>query len=284
MKKVYDAETLKRLKKAELNILKDFDNICKKYEIHYFLVGGSLLGAIRHGGFIPWDDDIDVGMTREEYNKFFKVMPKELGKDYILATPTNYSGYCGAIIKLMRKNTKFIPEFCTEMKCDLGIHIDIFVWDNLCDKRAGAWFQIKAARILSQLIFLCGSSKPEIPGKGIQKFILQNICRMMHFVLNRIPDSEKKLYRCFEKVSKKENNKTTKYITSFQTHDPYKHTYHKQDLIPYTQKNFEGFNASVQNNYKENLYRCFGSNYMSLPPKELRVNHCAEVIDFGDIY
>lgn len=149
MQKEYDSETLKRLQRAELDILMEFDRVCEKHGIFYFLYGGSLLGAIRHKGFIPWDDDIDIGMTRENYDKFVKVMPKELGNNYILATPLSHTGYCSAIIKLMRKGTKFVPGASTEMKCELGIHIDIFVWDNLCGRMLGAWLQIKTARILS---------------------------------------------------------------------------------------------------------------------------------------
>lgn len=284
MRKTYDTEILKRLQQAELSILKDFDRVCRQHKIHYFLCGGSLLGAIRHKGFIPWDDDIDVGMTREDYDNFAEIITKELGRNYILSTPEKYSGYCGTVIKLMRKNTKFIPEFSAEMECTLGIHIDIFVWDNLCDRKLGAWVQIKTSRILSRLIFLCGSSKPEIPGKGIMKFILQGICKIIHLILKIIPNSEKKLYKCFEQISKLENHKNTRYITSFQTQNPYKHIFHKQDLSPYRRKPFQGFSASVQNNYRKYLYRCFGSDYMILPPTEQRVNHCAEVIEFGDIY
>lgn len=284
MLKEYEPETLKRVQNAELSILKDFDRVCNQHGIRYFLVAGSLLGAIRHKGFIPWDDDLDIGMTRENYEKFTKIVSKELGDDYILATPEKHSGYCGAVIKLMRRNTKFIPAFSVEMKCDLGIYIDIFVWDNFCDKRIGAWLQVKEARVLSQLIFLCGSSKPEIPYRGILKISMKSICKLMHFVFGKIPNIEKKFYKCFEMVSKRENHRETKYITCFQMQNPYKNICKKQDLIPYLRKPFENFSVSVSNNYEENLILYFGSDYMSLPPKEMRINHCAEIIDFGNIY
>ena len=284
MRKEYDLEILKRLQKAELSILMDFDKVCEQYGIHYFLYGGSLLGAIRHKGFIPWDDDMDIGMTREDYDRFVKIMPKELGKEYILATPMSHSNYCSTVIKLMRKDTKFIPGFSTEMKCELGIHIDIFVWDNLCDKKLGALIQIKIARVLSQLIFLCGSSRPIIPYKGIIKIILKHICKLIHIILIIIPESEKKLYKFFEWMSKKENSKNTKYIISFQSQNPHRCIYQKRKLSPYIKKSFEEYSAYVPNNYKANLRACFGADFMKLPPEEKRINHCAEVIDFGEIY
>ena len=66
----YDEETLKKLQAIELEILKDFNDLCDKYDIDYFGCGGTAIGAVRHGGFIPWDDDIDVGLLRKDYEKF----------------------------------------------------------------------------------------------------------------------------------------------------------------------------------------------------------------------
>ena len=68
--RAYDNETLNKLHEVETKILDDFVNICRKYDLNYFLVGGTLLGAVRHQGFIPWDDEIDVGMPRKDYDKF----------------------------------------------------------------------------------------------------------------------------------------------------------------------------------------------------------------------
>ena len=71
--KAYDEETLQRLQRTELKILKEFDTLCRENGIRYFGCGGTAIGAVRHGGFIPWDDDIDVGMLRRDYERFLKV-------------------------------------------------------------------------------------------------------------------------------------------------------------------------------------------------------------------
>ena len=80
----YSADELDMIQKLELKILKEIIRICKKENIEYFLIGGSALGAIRHGGFIPWDDDIDVGMTRENYDNFLRVAEQYLGEEFFL--------------------------------------------------------------------------------------------------------------------------------------------------------------------------------------------------------
>ena len=82
----YDSEILKKLQKTELEILKDFVKICDKYHLPYFATGGTAIGALRHQGFIPWDDDIDVCMLRKDYEKFMEVAPQEMGDRYAFMT------------------------------------------------------------------------------------------------------------------------------------------------------------------------------------------------------
>ena len=80
--KRYKPEVLKKLHTVQLKMLKDFSEVCDKYEIPYFVVYGTAIGAVRHHGFIPWDDDIDVAMLRVDYNKFFEIFENEMGDEY----------------------------------------------------------------------------------------------------------------------------------------------------------------------------------------------------------
>ena len=75
----YDPEILKQLHQVQVEILKDFSSVCEKYSLPYFAVYGTAIGAVRHGGFIPWDDDIDIGMLREDYDKVFSSFSKRVG-------------------------------------------------------------------------------------------------------------------------------------------------------------------------------------------------------------
>ena len=83
----YDPKVLDKLHRLQIEMLNDLDSICKKHDIHYFAVFGTALGAVRHHGFIPWDDDIDVAMLREDYDRFLEIVTVEMGEKYQIMTP-----------------------------------------------------------------------------------------------------------------------------------------------------------------------------------------------------
>ena len=130
-KRTYEPEVLKRLQQTELEILKDFASVCDKYKLPYFVVYGTAIGAVRHHGFIPWDDDTDVAMLRKDYDRFLEVVDQELGDKYKILTPEIDKNYAGSVTHLQRKGTKFVPEFSKDLKCDMCIDLDIFPLDHV---------------------------------------------------------------------------------------------------------------------------------------------------------
>ena len=102
---------VKKVQQTQLTMLNEFDRICKKNELNYFFTGGTLLGAVRHKGFIPWDDDIDVGMLRKDFNKFIKCCKKDLGDDYILESYHTSNKSWRLYMKIRLKDTIFIQEY-----------------------------------------------------------------------------------------------------------------------------------------------------------------------------
>lgn len=115
----YISGVMKRYWAAQMEILMDVAKVCEKYNIKWFADYGSLLGAARHGGFIPWDDDLDINMPRHDYEKFIAVMHEELGEFYPQSNNVDYS-----FLKIYKKDTIF-KEVFNDMSCD-GIWIDIF--------------------------------------------------------------------------------------------------------------------------------------------------------------
>lgn len=280
MYKEYEKKELDTLKKAELLIVQDFANVCRKHDIEWFAIGGSVIGAVRHNGFIPWDDDFDLGMLREDYNHFLSVWECELGDRYHLATPETDKKYSSPVVKLMRKGTRFVPEYLINSKAELGIHIDIFVYDNYTnDERSKK--QIKKARIIDQLLFLRGSGNPNIPLKGMKRLLASGACKFIHFLMVIFQISPKWLYKRLEKESKKYNAEKTEFVTTYQ--DPYIHDSRLacSEIKPVVYKKFENIEIPIPNEYMRILERYYGDGVMELPPLEKRVNHAPEIIEFG---
>lgn len=116
----------RQLQLTELEMLEYFDSICKKHNIKYYLVAGTALGAIRHKGFIPWDDDIDVGILRKDYKRFLKVAAMEFDERFFLQTYKTDAQYHLPYAKLRRNDTLFVEPDITDLHMHHGIFIDIF--------------------------------------------------------------------------------------------------------------------------------------------------------------
>lgn len=129
---------VKDVQKVLLSMLKDIDVVCKKHDIPYWLTGGSALGAVRHKGFIPWDDDADIGMMREDYEHFLRVA-HELGDGYVTHS-YEVNKKCNVLVPMkVRKKHTYCEEFNVLLKnkcsdCD-GLFIDIFVMDYISNNR-----------------------------------------------------------------------------------------------------------------------------------------------------
>lgn len=281
MVKQYDDTTLKKLQAVEVSILKDIIKVCNKFGIEYFIMYGSLIGAIRHHGFIPWDDDVDISMFRDDYEKFVQVFDKELGEKYNLATPLRKKGYASAIIKVEKKGTTFISAYSKDMKCEQGIFVDIFVYDKVSSNKRIYRSQIIKARLLSMLLFLAGSPNPEINIAGIKGRVARVICKCIHYALKLCPDVRRVLYKQFVKNSVRANSEKTSKYTTYQSTAPDEDVADIGDILPCHEVPFEDIEVKIPKNYDYILRKIYG-DYMQLPPKEERINHAADIIDFGD--
>ena len=125
-----DLSIIQVIQKKELAIFKEFIRVCEKHQLTYFALGGTLLGAVRHKGFIPWDDDIDIGMPREDYNKLMSLAPSEFNFPYKLVNEKNTPSFTKAFMNLQDSTTKILMTY-SNVAHEESLWIDIFPIDGL---------------------------------------------------------------------------------------------------------------------------------------------------------
>ena len=119
--KEYDDETLQRIQQVELEILKDFMDICDRHGLTYFGIAGTGIGALRHQGFIPWDDDIDVALPREDFETLIRLVEQEMGNKYLIMNTEHYPDYPLMTTRMTMRGTKFKEEALKDINAPMGI-------------------------------------------------------------------------------------------------------------------------------------------------------------------
>lgn len=253
-------EELKQLQMIELEMLVELDRICRKYRIEYSLDGGTLLGAVRHKGFIPWDDDADVIMLRREYMKFRRACKKELDRTrFFLQDYQSDPEYRWGYAKLRRKSTKFVRQGQECFK-QQGVFMDILVADNVPDGYA-------SRRIHHFLCFLIRKALYSEVGKYQET---NAIFRCAYRILSRIPRN--RIFRLRNWLAAGTNRKRTELISHYTLEYP-KHCRYglpRECFDEMAEMEFEGKTFYGFRNYHLYLSMYYG-DYMALPPKEEQV-------------
>ncbi len=261
-------ENLKKLHEVEVEILDEIVRICDKYNLDYYLVGGTLIGAIRHKGFIPWDDDLDISMPRADYEKFLEAAPLELDEKYYLENRKYNEKFHLPFTKIKKNNTEFRETFTSSLDNHKGIFVDIFPLDNVKKPYS------KLTRIRSIII------KNTIQAVFVKlKLMKLRECRRPYLCALYQPFSIKTLYKFQRYLMTKDNKFKTDYLCNFcGQYAMYKETF-KRELLETTLVTFENKKYKTFKNYDAYLTHIYG-DYMQLPPKEQRVNHSPSNIDF----
>lgn len=265
MKQAYELSNLelKQLQRIELEMLIEVDKICRKHHIQYSLDGGTLLGAVRHKGFIPWDDDIDVIMLRSEYFRFRKACKQDLDNTrFFLQDYLSDSNYRWGYAKLRRNNTKFMRQGQENLKQHSGVFIDIFVADNVPD-------EYLSRRIHHFVCFLIRKTLYSEVGKDIEKnFLLRNI----YYLLSKIPREKSFYLRNW--LAARTNRKRTELISHYTLEYPRQCRYGlpRKCFDEMVELEFEGHQFYGFRDYDCYLSMHYG-NYMKLPPEEKQIPH-----------
>lgn len=272
----YDPETLRRLQLALLEMLHEIDDVCRKHDITYFLDSGSALGAVRHGGFIPWDDDIDLGMMREDYERFLAIAPKALPKNLRLVEPATTEHYSPMFAKVMKRGTKFYAKETTEAGFDLGIFIDIFPFDHLGPDPVVARKQMGTCRRWQKISYLYHAPSVVVPHQGALGALERGACRVAHNVLSRTTSADT-IYRNYLSAAKLGQSSSDECAClSYPKPRPYPKTI----FLPTRRIPFEDGEFPVAANVEAYLERSYGPDWNQLPPPEKRRNHKPEILEF----
>lgn len=276
----YDDITLKKLQKVELDILKDFIELCEKHKLDYFGVAGTAIGAIRHKGFIPWDDDIDIALRGNDYDKFIEVAKEELKDKYIVMNAEEDPNYPLMTTRLMKKGTSFREFALKDVDCELGIFLDIYSYDNISDNPKEYAKQARTAWFWSKLMILRSLPYPVLPFKGVKAKIIHLICAIIHYSMVILGISKKYLYKKCKSATKRYDNIETKRIAYLCDTNPYANTMELDKLYPLKKMDFEDIKLNFPNDMHDSLAETYG-DYMQLPPEDKRKNHYPYILDFG---
>ncbi|TNU89962.1 LicD family protein [Eggerthella lenta] len=275
----YEQDELRRLQMVELGILRDIDKVCREHGIRYFLDSGTLLGAVRHGGFIPWDDDVDVGMMRPDYERFLEVAPKALGEGYAVCEPRSHPKFAGMFAKVWKRGTKFSTDESIEAGIDQGIFVDVFPYDALHDDPAIAAKQRLRCRLWQSASYLLHSRHITVPHGGAMGALEKAACAVAH-VGARIALSHDSVVRSFDSWAIRGAERPSRsymnmaYVTSS--------AFPEDVLAVGDEVLFEGASFPAPARIEAYLETMYGSNWRELPPLEARRNHVPVELDFGD--
>lgn len=264
-------EELTRLHRLQLGMLKTCVDICERHNIRYFLLGGSALGAVRHCGFIPWDDDIDIGMPRPDYERFLSMAKNELNGRLFLQTWDTDPGYPLQFAKLRDSKTTFLQKNVAHLSMNHGVSLDIFPLDGCSSSSVAnklSFFAFKVLRALYQKkIGMCSSNRLAIPIKLFSALL-----------------SKRKLKQAIGALMANADYENSTYVVNWCGSWGAKEIVANNVFGKGKRLDFDGLDVVVPAQVESYLTSLYG-DFMRLPPEEKRRRpHSADVIDLGKPY
>lgn len=253
-------KVLRELQLTELEILKYVDGICRKYDLKYSLYAGTLLGAVRHKGFIPWDDDIDICMPRDDYNRFIELWPQVASDAYVMQNKDNTPDYTQNFTKIRKKDSEFYTVLDIGRNYNTGIFLDIFPVDRVSVNGVTKWW------FYFKIMLLHLMTREFIPKKN--GAAMKTVCNM---ILKLIPASKRAgLRKTLLKSLTKHNGDHTLPVAMLETTASMKQIFDSSLLDEYVELPFEDQTFCCFAKWEYFLTHKYG-DYLQLPPESERV-------------
>ena len=261
---------LKLLQEIELENLRMLMEICEKNHLRYYLIGGSLLGAMRHKGFIPWDDDIDVGLPRPDYNRFVQIAKGYLPAHMDVKTMTSDPNYKCYFTRLINNKKKIYWDH-GQYTAVIGVWMDVFPLDGLPKNRLLRKLQVfrvklnKALYKFTQIDYVTTNRT----NRPLSERVLIRFAQLTH--IGKLMDADKRLKKLDRAVQRYDYD-TCAYAWNFYG------CYGKREIVPHIQlggsrtAQFEGMQVSIPEAAEDYLTSIYG-DYMKLPPEDQRKSH-----------
>ena len=272
----YPEGGLKRLQEAELDIMMQIDKLCRQEGLTYFLHSGTCLGAVRHKGFIPWDDDIDIGMPLKDYRRFQQIAPRLLPEGYSVHTLDNTPNYPVFFTKVFKDGTRFIDDVSLEAGFEQAIFVDIFPFIQIDARPKAEKRQLRSLDFWKNMMYLRHMAHPHLP-KGVPlRPLVQAGTAAAHAVLARTFSSRQLRARFeanFEPEVPSDRWMNACYVPSGICPGAI--------LFPPIEMEFEGVKLFAPADPDAKMVIEY-NDYMTIPPEGDRHTHTPEILDFGD--
>lgn len=275
----YPPEILRKLQQTELEILDTVADLCARNNIQWFLDSGTALGAVRHKGFIPWDDDVDIGMLSDEYERFIQVAREELPEGYVLHVPGEGDYYAPAFSKICKVGTKFWTQETIDAGFDQGIFLDVFSYDPVSGNSGQRRRQFSGARRYTRMLYLYQTGRVSYPAKGPVGILLKAGFHAAHFVLSRVTDVSS-LYQKYLQAIRTAGGAFSGESACFAY--PSAGSVQTSIVASTVEADFEGRRYPVPGDYEGYLAWMYGETWTEIPPEAQRKSHAPLVLDFGD--
>lgn len=277
-----DNATLARLHGALLLMLKDFSALCARENLTWVVMYGTAIGVLRHKGFIPWDDDVDIAMSRDDLEKLTAIVQSDpvVSERYCMVDAQLNPRYPMATSRFMLRDTEFRDANLATMDFESGIFLDLFPLDDLADNERAFRRQVWRAWLCNKLAIAKLTRNPYVAGGGAQAAMLKAGAAVARGLLNLPGLRSIRLNERSLSWQTRYRGQRTRRVGYLCDTNRFWDIYDREDLFPVRMAAFEDMEVPLARRAEKLLSALYG-DFMTPPPENARAEHYPEVLDLG---